>query len=390
MFNLRKRIILIFVCALFLIVINLAWLFILILLFILVYWTLQHLIEFIPFNLLKKIIRGALIFLFIFISVISFKILICDVYKIPSPSMENLLYSGDVIVVNKLQYGPKLPRTPFEIPWVNLAFYMNEKARQRIKENWWDYIRWGGITKIKQGDVFVFSLDRNRNFFVVKRCVGLPGDTIHLIKGEIYVNSGLFNSPQTVKNNYSFSIKNKSLMEKIIDSLNLETSVNYDPNKTNFGNALFSKEELISLQKRYCIDSLMKNIDTYDDSLEKILQTSTSKWTLDDMGPIVIPKKDMEIILNKDNLFLYKKIFNLFERCNVTENNGSFFVDGRKCNTYKFKLNYYFMIGDNRKVTSDSRSWGFLPESNIIGKVQFILFSNRDEKFHWNRLFKSI
>lgn len=304
--------------------------------------------------------------------------------------MENMLYSGDVIMVNKLKYGPKLPQSPFEIPWVNLGFYMNKNTRARMKEIWWDYKRLDGTTRIKQGDVFVFSFDLSRDFFVVKRCVGLPGDVLFINHGEIYTNNKLFTAPGTVKNNCSFKIKDQKLLHKLIDSLAIYGGISRDYKSGNLANATFSKDEFRLLKDANCIDSIKINRNDIEAPNEELIKTPHSKWTLDNIGPIVIPKKDMEIKLNTDNYMLYQKVMNLFEKSTVTEKNGTYFINGKKATTYKFKLNYYFMMGDNRKGTIDSRFWGFLPETNIIGKVQCVLFSNKNEEFQWDRLFKML
>lgn len=386
----QKKALIIAILALFMLVLGLIWLAIILILFAVTYSIALRYILLIRYVFLRKMITGIFLFLLLLSSTICIKLFAFDIYKIPSSSMENMLYPGDVIVVNKLQYGPKLPRSPFEIPWVNLGFYINKNARARMKETWWDYTRWGGTTKIKQGDVFVFNSSWNKDFILVKRCVGLPGDTLIIKKGEIYTNSILFNSPETVKNNCSFHIKNRKLLYKIIDSLPMEGYINNDYKKRNFGSAMFSKQEFELLQKRNCIDSINKNIDVYGVSQEKLLKTPTSQWTLDDMGLIIIPKKGMEINLNPTTFMLYEKVIRLFEKSTVTEKNGTYFINGKRATTYKFKLNYYFMMGDNRKGTSDSRCWGFLPETNIIGKVQCILFSNKYGEFQWDRLFKML
>ncbi|WP_228520507.1 signal peptidase I [Flavobacterium sp. CSZ] len=328
----------------------------------------------------KKIIKCIVVFLFVLSSLILTKLFILDVFKIPSSSMENLLYPGDIIVVNKLKYGPKLPRSPFDIPLVNLAFYKNKNALSKIKSNWWNYNRLAGTTAIKTGDVFVFSLDISRKYFVVKRCVGLPGDTIKIIKGEVYTNSRRYNSPETVKNSYRFKLKNKKKFFTIIDSLEIEENLIYNKGSANWASALFSKHELQLIRRINCIDSIKKNVDIFNGAQQEVIKTTNSRWTLDDMGPVIIPKRGMEINLNPDTFVLYNKIFNLFENSIITQQNGTYFINGKKATRYKFKLNYYFMMGDNRKGTSDSRSWGFLPESNVIGKVQCVLFSNKNNK----------
>jgi signal peptidase I len=381
---------LLFILALFLIVLGMIWLAVILILFTLVYTISIRYILLIRHVFLRKVVKGLFLFLLLLSSTISIKLLAFDIYKIPSSSMEDLLYPGDVIVVNKLKYGPKLPRSPFEIPWVSLGFYMNKDARSRRKETWWDYTRWSGTSTIKQGDVFVFSLNTSLTYFVVKRCVGLPGDIIQIKNGEIYANSLLYGSPKTVKNNSSFSIKNEARLYKLRDSLKIEESISYDYKSKNKASAKFSIEDLELLKNKHCIDSIKKILEVYDASKEKILKTSVSKWTLDNMGPIAIPKKDMEIQLNPDTFMLYEKVMNMFEKCMLTKNGSVYFINGKKATSYKFKFNYYFMMGDNRKETMDSRSWGFLPETNIIGKVQCVLFSNKNEEFQWDRLFKML
>lgn len=381
---------LLIILALLLAVLGLVWLAIILILFAVTYSMALRYIPLIRYGFLGKMVKGIFLLLLLLSSTISIKLLAFDIYKIPSSSMENMLYPGDVIVVNKLQYGPKLPRSPFEIPWVNLAFYMNKDARARMKETWWDYSRWNGTTTIKQGDVFVFNSTWNKDFILVKRCVGLPGDTLRIKKGEIYTNSIVFNSPETVKNNCSFHIKNRKLLYKIIDSIPIEGYINYDYRKPNCGSAIFSKQEFELLQKRNCIDSINKNIDVYRVSQKNLLKTSTSQWTLDDMGAIIIPQKGMEIQLNPENFMLYEKVIRLLEKNTISEKEGTYFINEKRATTYKFKLNYYFMMGDNRKGTFDSRCWGFLPETNIIGKVQCILYSNKNGEFQWDRVFKML
>ena len=302
--------------------------------------------------------------------------------------MNNTLYTNDVIMVNKLKYGPKLPRSPFEIPWVNIAFYFNDNAKERIKENWWDYKRLSGTTTIKQGDVFVFSSTWNKNFTLVKRCVALPGDTLEIKNAEIHTNSTRFIDPNTVKNNYIFVKKSKNKLYKIIDSLGLN-HVALKKIKDKYYQINLSKFELNLLKKSNYIDSIIKQIDTFN-STKKLFGKSLNKWTIDNITPVVVPKKRMHIKLNKENFSIYEKTINRSENCSITEIDGAYFLDNKRAYSYMFKQDYYFVMGDNRKWADDSRVWGFIPESNIIGKVQCVLWSNYQGEFQWNRLFKSV
>ncbi|WP_187269415.1 signal peptidase I, partial [Algibacter pacificus] len=118
-----------------------------------------------------------------FLIVVALKIFVFGVFKIPSSSMKNALFPKDVILVNKLKYGPRLPRSPFDIPFVNIGYYFNENAKKRFKEYWWPYKRLSGTASIEQGDVIVFNSPWEKDFILVKRCVAISGDTLHIENG---------------------------------------------------------------------------------------------------------------------------------------------------------------------------------------------------------------
>jgi signal peptidase I len=151
----------------------------------------------------------------------------------------------------------------------------------------------------------------------------------------------------------------------------------------------FSKKQLEQIKKIKGVDSINQRIDSFAISKEIVKKAKNNKWTLDNLGPILIPKKGMVIPINAETHFLYKRILKQFEKCLIIKKSDSYFLNKKKITNYTFKQNYYFMMGDNRKGTIDSRTWGFLPEANIVGKVQCVLFSNYQDKFQWNRLFLS-
>lgn len=356
--------------------------------FIFIYKYGFHLINKIKNNILKSIVNICFLLLFILTIIINTKLFAFDIYKIPSISMENTLFPEDIILVDKLKYGARLPRSPFEIPWVNLAFYFNDNAKKRIKENWWTYKRISGLEKIRQGDVFVFNSVSSEFDILVKRCVALAGDTLNIKNGRIYTNNKLFTSPDSEKNNYKFKITNKKKIYNIIDSLDLKEYISIDK-RIKLGEANLSRFELEQLKNTNCIDSITIQIDTFN--IKKKLFFNLSKmWTLDNIGPFVIPKKGMKIDLNPETFSLYRDAINSSENNSIKEINGIYYINNNKINTYTFKQDYYFMLGDNRKYSIDSRFWGFIPESNIIGKVQYVLFSNYQSNFQWSRLFKSV
>lgn len=322
------------------------------------------------------------------IVIVSIKLFVFDIFKIPSSSMENILFSDDVILVNKLNYGARLPRSPFDIPWINIAFYFNDNAKNRTKENWWAYKRLSGTSTIKQGDIFVFNSTWDKNYILVKRCIALPGDILKIKNASIYTNNRLFISPDTEKNNYTFKVKNKQALYKVIDSFELKGIMlkNYNG---EFYESNLSKHELSYFSKINFIDSVKIKIDTFVEG-KTFVKSPKIKWTFDNMGPFKVPKKGMQIKLNPVTFLLYENVINNSENSRIKEVQGVFFINNKKTNTYIFKHDYYFMMGDNRKETLDSRAWGFIPESNIIGKVQCILWSNYQNEFRWGHLFKSV
>lgn len=338
---------------------------------------------------LRKSVKGAFLFLFVFIISINLKLLILDVYHIPSSSMEDALLSNDVIVVNKLAYGPKLPRNPFEISWVNLLFYMNQRASLSKDKNWWLYRRLSGTVKIKQSDILVYQL--SRTFCVVKRCVAVAGDTIRILQGEVYVNGAKYPSAPTVRNNYRFHVKNRRRLYAQMDSIGISSSVHPDRDFPGYLKGNFPEREREWLEKNTIVRSIEKVLDTFDRNKGLFAMPLGTFWTLDEMGPIILPKRGMCITLNRFTFDLYKKVLREHEGRVLTEKGGFYYDDcGKRVSEHTFDQDYYFMMGDNRKGSMDSRYMGFVPESNIIGKVQFILLSNHMGVFRWDRFFKDV
>tara|TARA_R110001583_G_C5632991_1_gene407200 strand:- start:170 stop:1300 length:1131 start_codon:yes stop_codon:yes gene_type:complete len=369
-------------------VLELLLLFTGIIVFIFIYRSGFCLINKVKNKILRNLINSFFWLLFILTIIISTKLYALDIYKIPSISMENTLFPEDIILVDKIKYGARLPRSPFEIPWVNLVFYFNDDAKKRIKENWWSYKRISGLEKIKQGDVFVFNSVSDENDILVKRCVALAGDTLNIKNAKVYTNNKVYSSNDFEKNNYNFKITNKKKIFNIIDSLALKNYISID-SSIKLGEANLSKFELEQLMKTNYIDSVMIQIDTVNIS-RKLFFNLPKKWTLDNMGPIIVPKKGMKIELNLETFSLYEAVINNSENCFLKEIDGVYYINNNKISTYTFKQDYYFMMGDNRKYSLDSRFWGFIPESNVIGKVQCVLFSNYQSNFQWNRLFKRV
>ncbi|KAF0235560.1 MAG: signal peptidase [Prolixibacteraceae bacterium] len=272
--------------------------------------------------------------LIIFIAAISFRLFCLELYAIPSGSMEDTLLPGDKVLVNKLAYGPKLPASPNDIPWVNLCWYFLGGQHANPDSVYWKYHRLKGFSEIKHGDVMVFShpLWGGRNNYFVKRCIALPGDTLQIINGMVKINAGFLDEQPTIK-----------MVPVVYDSTH--TVYPYHPN---------------------------------------------IRWSVDDYGPLVIPYKGMQISLTSEALQLYYNVIKDHEPVNADWKNEVFRNNEKTAELYTFQNNYYFMLGDNRHNSNDSRYWGFLPEEDINGKATVVLFNFLNGKFMTNRFFKRI
>lgn len=333
--------------------------------------------------------KSSLVLLYVFILSVGLKTLVLDIFNIPSSSMENTIYPGDVILVNKLYYGPKLPRNPFEISWVNLLFYLNEEARKSINEDWWAFRRLRGVDSLASGDILVY--EQSRRHYAVKRCVGIRGDTFQIIDGEIYLDGNPSNTVSTLKDEFEVNVVNKKGFYKELDSLGITSR--FSPNSSNHDIliGMLSKEQALLIGKLSSVKELKRAWDNYSTEKGLFVMPTGKKWTLDNLGPFKIPYKGMEIILNPDTFALYERTIKEYEGTRLQElKDGYYNEKGMKVKSYTFSENYYFLMGDNRKNSADSRFFGFYPVKNIVGKVSCILFSNYQGNFRWDRLLETL
>ena len=326
----------------------------------------------------------------IFILAISIRVFLIEIFSIPSGSMENTLLVGDKILVNKLNYGPALPKSPYEIPWINLFWYLSSYKTTNLDSTYWNYNRLSGFSTVKHDDVVVFihPLWGKRDNYFIKRCVGIPGDTLQIVDGVVFANKQAIVVSDNSKQPYQVKVSNRSEFRSLVDSLELEV-LGGDFGQSGENKSLnITRLQQKQLTEKKCVESVAISLVATDSTQWVDPKVQELAWTIDNFGPVVIPKKGVTINLTPISFIIYQQTINLLEKLNIEEKNGAFYLNGKSVSTYTFRQNYFFMMGDNRHNSNDSRYWGFVPEENIVGKALFILFSNSQNGFRWDRTLK--
>ena len=386
-------------------------------------------------------------------------------YIIPTGSLEKSLLIGDFLFVSKFHYGARAPMTAISAPMVHDTI-PGLKIRSYLKYPQYPYIRLPRLQKIRRNDIVVFSwpADTVRQFFVrekrvdkpidkksnyVKRCVGVPGDTLEIIDGFVHTNGIKNVLPERARVQYTFhayakkGVSSRKLLSQGFEDFNrtykidnitensyqkiiphiigrmgntIENFKVITPSKGLPANIIFEEglrvseilelkkemsltlEEASILRKISGIDSVNRSINTIKIPNETFFPNKiTFNWNEDNFGPIVIPKKGMKVELNRKNISLYKKIISEYEGNKLEINPSQIKVNDIHVEQYTFKKDYYWMMGDNRHKSEDSRFWGFVPDDHIVGKHIFIWFSIKgindglkNWKIRWDRVFTTV
>ncbi|GHN01352.1 hypothetical protein WSM22_28410 [Cytophagales bacterium WSM2-2] len=342
--------------------------------------------------------------------------LIMEAYTIPTPSMENSLLVGDFLFVSKFHYGTRTPRTPLQIPLTHQKIWFTEIPSYL---NWIQLpsYRLPGISHVKREDVVVFNVpgmsennymlpreqwtsypvDLKTNY--IKRCVGIPGDVFEIKDRQVIVNGQPLNNPDNMQFRYHVIAKDQ-INQRNMDKLGLDPEdyteyTRTEPDKMEYSMLLTAKkvEELKNMPFIKSVELL----PTDHNADPRIFTASKySPWNGDNFGKLTIPKEGMTIAINDSTLALYGGTIRDYDHNDDVKIEGSkLIIDGKEVTQYTFHQNYYFMMGDNRDNSLDSRYWGFVPEDHIVGKGFFIWlsldkYSNFFNKIRWRRFFKMI
>ena len=356
-------------------------------------------------------------------------------FKIPSSSMESSLYTGDHLFVSKLAYGPKLPQTPLTIPFTHNVIGGKESYSTLIQN---DYRRLKGFGHVETGDYVVFAFPHGDTVLVrepasdyytyvrqlgrdytlrnygpvkvrpsdkkdhyVKRCVAVAGDTLEIRNGQVYVNSVAQEVWPGVQNSYRVVTDGQRINPKNLDRLGVNVrELWFHPELPGYPEFPLTTGMLEKIKGYSNVVSVEQNIDSYppdfpDSDMTIFPFSSDFRWTRDNFGPLWIPEKGVEVPLTLDVLPLYERIITAYEGNTLEVRDGRIFINGEEAQSYTFEQDYYFMMGDNRHNSLDSRYWGFVPEDHIVGKPALIWLSiDGNKKFpqniRWRRFFKFV
>lgn len=361
------------------------------------------------------------------------RMFLIEAYKIPTPSMEGSLLVGDFLFVSKAHYGIRTPQTvamiPLlhnRIPFLNTESYINPPslpyyrlpAIESIDRNEpvvFNYpegdsiyyfpqrtfsvsdARRGAINPqyypqqaraIKSGKAPVVSRPIDKKDHYIKRCIAISGDSLQIINKQVYLNGKAVDSPNKVQ--YLYQVKSpEAINPKLLNEWDIDV-VGNDPTRGYF--MYLNKDQIANLKGLGSNISITDYKHTPGGMFPHDPKISKS-WTVDNFGPVYVPKKGATVELNPNSIAFYRRIISNYEGNTLVEKGGKYIINGEETTTYTFKMDYFWMMGDNRHNSEDSRVWGFVPEDHIVGKPLFIWFSTKDGNMangiNWSRIFSS-
>jgi signal peptidase I len=360
-----------------------------------------------------------------------------EAYVIPTPSMEKTLLVNDFLFVSKFSYGPRIPNTPIAMPfvhhtmplfdvksyveWIHIPYtrwfaapvnrndvvvfnfpagdtVINKEGFQS-EQPYYDVARMLGNGDINAGRPLILSdpdqypiivrpVDKQENY--IKRCVGIAGDTLQIKNQVVYINGQETALPAYSETNYRVVTGGQQLDETVMkDEYDIDINNGEEFQQTGVPNQYAMLLTAIARDKMMK-SGLAKNITPYLDSSKMVYPYDPQyNWTKDNYGPFWIPKKGATLVLTAFNYPFYERAIRDYEKNKLEMRDGKFFINDKESTSYTFKMDYYWMMGDNRHQSQDSRYWGFVPEDHVVGEAWMIWMSWKNG-VRWSRLFKKI
>lgn len=362
------------------------------------------------------------------------RMFLIEAYVIPTSSMEGSLLTGDFLFVSKAHYGMRMPMTVLQLPLVhNTTPLLGTESY--FKKPSLGYKRLPKITEVERNDPIVFNYPEGDSVFVtpyrivsiydtrrsptyaamargrklrlrpidkrdhyIKRCIGIPGDKIEVRDRQVYVNDKPAQNPSELQFEYFVNFgSNVPTNDKLLELGLNELDVLKEENQGNSTKVLHLSESQKNALKELNSGVTFEASPRTDQYVPGYLFPHDPKnfpgWTIDNYGPVVIPKQGESIVLTPNNIAMYRRVIEIYEGNSLEVKNGRIFINGKQTTKYTFKQNYFWAMGDNRHNSEDSRYWGFVPEDHMVGKPLFIWFSTKGGNIfngiNWSRIFTS-
>jgi signal peptidase I len=361
-----------------------------------------------------------------------------EAYTIPTPSMEKTLLVNDFLFVSKFSYGPRIPNTPLAMPFVHHTLPFTN-MRSYVEWIRIPYTRWFP-SPVKRNDVVVFNfpagdtvinkdefqsaqpyydvcralggrggidagrqivlsdpdqyplvirpVDKQENY--IKRCIGVSGDSLQIRDQIVYLNGQATLLPAYSETYYYITTSGQPLDESVMkDDYDVDTGNPDEFQQTGTPNQyklLLTRTARDKMMRSGLVKNMFPEIDSTQDVFP---YDNIHNWTRDNYGPIWIPAKGITLTLTPENYSIYERAIRVYEKNNLERKGDKIYINGLESNRYTFKMNYYWMMGDNRHGSQDSRYWGFVPEDHIVGEA-WLIWMSWDKGVRWSRLFKKI
>ena len=368
-----------------------------------------------------------------------------ELYNIPSSSMEKSLLVGDHVLVSKMAYGAKVAQTPLAIPLIhNVIPGTGGNVESYSKLIQLPYHRYPGLGKVKRFDAVVFHypdgdtmctaqasnrsyhelvrkygreaveqdrvydetgeripigkirvrpVDKRENF--IKRCIGMPGEDLQIVNWQVLINGQPIETPSEAQYTYAVLFNPIVVPERVLDQMGVShEDIDRAHQQMYLNNTYYyiiplSPTVAAKMENKYEVLDIQPFIHPADtiDGGEMFPHLDNLHWSIDNYGPVHIPAKGETLQLTLETLPFYRRVIEVYEGNTLEIKGGRIYINGTETTEYTVKMDYYWMMGDNRHNSIDSRFWGFVPEDHIVGKAEFIYFSHDKDhnKIRWNR-----